>query len=110
MHRFQRTCYEAGALAGPTNPPSTSSDGRARRSTPVLLVTRDQSLTDRLTQSLSEFAGGTLKIESVDRVSGATQRGPSECQALAAPIDQPRRAAKPLGYERSKKDCITHER
>jgi diguanylate cyclase (GGDEF)-like protein/PAS domain S-box-containing protein len=43
-------------------------------STLVLLITRDLNLTDRLTKSLSAFAGDTLSIESVDRVSDATQR------------------------------------
>jgi hypothetical protein len=74
MRRSQRTRYEAGALAGPTSPPSASSEGRFQRSAPVLLITRDQSLTDRLAQSLSEFAGDTSTIETVDRVSDATQR------------------------------------
>jgi diguanylate cyclase (GGDEF)-like protein/PAS domain S-box-containing protein len=74
MHRSQRTRHEAGALAAPTNPLSASSEGRVRRSTLVLLITRDQSLTDRLAQSLSEFAGDTLTIETVDRVSDATRR------------------------------------
>jgi diguanylate cyclase (GGDEF)-like protein/PAS domain S-box-containing protein len=74
MRRSQRTRYEAGALTGPTNPPSASSEGRVQRSPLVLLITRDQSLTDRLAQSLSEFAGDTPTIETVDRVSDATQR------------------------------------
>jgi diguanylate cyclase (GGDEF)-like protein/PAS domain S-box-containing protein len=43
-------------------------------STLVLLITRDRNLTNRLTKSLSDFAGGALTIESVDRVSEATQR------------------------------------
>jgi diguanylate cyclase (GGDEF)-like protein/PAS domain S-box-containing protein len=43
-------------------------------STLVLLVTRDRNLTNRLTKSLSDFAAGALTIESVDRVSEATQR------------------------------------
>jgi diguanylate cyclase (GGDEF)-like protein/PAS domain S-box-containing protein len=43
-------------------------------STLVLLITRDRNLKDRLTRSLSDFAGDTLTIESVDRVSDATQR------------------------------------
>jgi len=43
-------------------------------STHVLLITRDRHLKDRLTKSLSDFAGETLTIESVDRVSDATQR------------------------------------
>jgi len=40
----------------------------------VLLITHDLNLTDRLTSSLSGFAADTLTIESVDRVSEATQR------------------------------------
>ena len=43
-------------------------------STLVLLITRDRNLTNRLTKSLSDFAGDALTIESVDRVSEATQR------------------------------------
>jgi diguanylate cyclase (GGDEF)-like protein/PAS domain S-box-containing protein len=43
-------------------------------STLVLLITRDRELTNRLTNSLSDFAGDALTIESVDRVSEATQR------------------------------------
>jgi DNA-binding response OmpR family regulator len=43
-------------------------------STRVLLMTRDRNLTNRLTKSLSDFAGDALTIESVDRVSEATQR------------------------------------
>jgi diguanylate cyclase (GGDEF)-like protein/PAS domain S-box-containing protein len=43
-------------------------------STLVLLITRDRNLTNRLTKSLSDFAGGALTIESVDRVSEATRR------------------------------------
>jgi diguanylate cyclase (GGDEF)-like protein/PAS domain S-box-containing protein len=43
-------------------------------STRVLLITRDRNLTNRLTKSLSDFAGDALTIESVDRVSEATQR------------------------------------
>jgi diguanylate cyclase (GGDEF)-like protein/PAS domain S-box-containing protein len=43
-------------------------------STLVLLITRDRNLTNLLTKSLSDFAGGALTIESVDRVSEATQR------------------------------------
>jgi diguanylate cyclase (GGDEF)-like protein/PAS domain S-box-containing protein len=40
----------------------------------VLLITRDRNLTNRLTKSLSDFAGDALTIESVERVSEATQR------------------------------------
>jgi diguanylate cyclase (GGDEF)-like protein/PAS domain S-box-containing protein len=43
-------------------------------STLVLLITRDRNLTDRLTKSSSDFAGDALTIESVERVSEATQR------------------------------------
>jgi diguanylate cyclase (GGDEF)-like protein/PAS domain S-box-containing protein len=43
-------------------------------STLVLLITRDRNLTNRLTKSLSDLAGDALTIESVDRVSAATQR------------------------------------
>jgi diguanylate cyclase (GGDEF)-like protein/PAS domain S-box-containing protein len=43
-------------------------------STLVLLITRDRNLTNRLTKSLSDFAGDALTIESVDRVSEATRR------------------------------------
>jgi len=43
-------------------------------STLVLLITRDRNLTNRLAKSLSDFTGGALTIESVDRVSEATQR------------------------------------
>jgi diguanylate cyclase (GGDEF)-like protein/PAS domain S-box-containing protein len=43
-------------------------------STLVLLITCDWNLTNRLTKSLSDFAGDALTIESVDRVSEATQR------------------------------------
>jgi DNA-binding NtrC family response regulator len=43
-------------------------------STLVLLITRDRHLTNRLAKSLSDFAGDALAIESVDHVSGATQR------------------------------------
>jgi diguanylate cyclase (GGDEF)-like protein len=43
-------------------------------STLVLLVTRDRQLTNRLTKSLSDFAGDALTIESVGHVSEATQR------------------------------------
>src|ERR1700677_1948680 len=73
MHRSQRTRYEAGASANSTPPPSASSEGSDRLSTLVLLITSDRNLVDRLTQSLSA-AGNNLAIESVDRVSDATQR------------------------------------
>jgi len=43
-------------------------------STLVLLITRDRNLTDRLTKSMSEFAGDALAIEAAERVSEATQR------------------------------------
>jgi two-component system cell cycle sensor histidine kinase/response regulator CckA len=43
-------------------------------STLVLLITRDRNLTDRITKSLSDFVGDALTIESVERVSEATQR------------------------------------
>jgi diguanylate cyclase (GGDEF)-like protein/PAS domain S-box-containing protein len=43
-------------------------------STVVLLITRDRNLTNRLTKSLSDFAGDALTIEFVDRLSEATQR------------------------------------
>jgi len=43
-------------------------------STLVLLITRDRNLTNRLTKSLSDFAGDALTIESVEVVSDATQR------------------------------------
>jgi PAS domain-containing protein len=43
-------------------------------STRVLLITRDSPLKDRLTQALSDVDGDALTIESVDRVSDATQR------------------------------------
>jgi diguanylate cyclase (GGDEF)-like protein/PAS domain S-box-containing protein len=43
-------------------------------STLVLLITRDRKLMNRLTETLSDFAGDALTIESVDRVSEATQR------------------------------------
>src|SRR6202030_1104534 len=45
-----------------------------RMSTLVLLITRDRNLTNRLTKSLSDFAGGALTIESVEVVSEAIQR------------------------------------
>src|SRR5580704_13453082 len=74
MHRPQRTHHGAGATAGRTNQLPASSESRARMSTLVLLITRDLDLTNRLTKTLSAFAGDTLTIESVDRVSDATQR------------------------------------
>jgi diguanylate cyclase (GGDEF)-like protein/PAS domain S-box-containing protein len=40
----------------------------------VLLITRDRNLTNRLINLLSDFAGDALTIESVDRVSEASQR------------------------------------
>jgi diguanylate cyclase (GGDEF)-like protein/PAS domain S-box-containing protein len=43
-------------------------------STLVLLITRDRNLINRLTKSLSDFAGDALTIESVDGVAEATQR------------------------------------
>jgi diguanylate cyclase (GGDEF)-like protein/PAS domain S-box-containing protein len=43
-------------------------------STLVLLITCDRNLTNRLTRSLADVAGDALTIESVDRVSEATQR------------------------------------
>jgi hypothetical protein len=43
-------------------------------STLVLLITRDRKLTNRLTQSLSDFAEDALTIESVGHVSEAIQR------------------------------------
>jgi diguanylate cyclase (GGDEF)-like protein/PAS domain S-box-containing protein len=74
MHRSQRTHNGAGAIAGPTKHRSATSESRVRMSTLVLLITRDLNLKDRLTKSLSAFAVDTLSIESVDRVSDATQR------------------------------------
>jgi diguanylate cyclase (GGDEF)-like protein/PAS domain S-box-containing protein len=43
-------------------------------STLVLLITCDRNLTNRLTRSLADVAGDAFTIESVDRVSEATQR------------------------------------
>jgi diguanylate cyclase (GGDEF)-like protein len=43
-------------------------------STHLLLISRDPNLKDRLTQSLSDFAGGALTIESVHLVSDTVQR------------------------------------
>lgn len=43
-------------------------------STLVLLISRDRNLTDRLIKSLSDLAEDSLTIESVERVSEATQR------------------------------------
>src|SRR6202046_4329586 len=74
MHRSQRTHNGAGATAGPTKHRSASPESRVRASTLVLLITRDLNLTEHLTKSLSAFTGDTLSIESVDRVSDATQR------------------------------------
>jgi diguanylate cyclase (GGDEF)-like protein/PAS domain S-box-containing protein len=74
MHRSQRTRNGAGATADPTKHPLASSESRVLTSTLVLLITRDKDMKDRLTQSLSDFAGDTLTIESVDRVADATQR------------------------------------
>jgi diguanylate cyclase (GGDEF)-like protein/PAS domain S-box-containing protein len=64
----------AGANTGPTKQPSAPSESRVRTSTLVLVITRDRNLTDRLARSLSDFAGNTLAIESVDRISEATRR------------------------------------
>jgi hypothetical protein len=72
MHRSQRTRH--AAIAGPTNRPPASSESHDRISSRVLLVTRDRILTDRLVKSFSDFAGDTLTIEAVDRVSDATRR------------------------------------
>jgi diguanylate cyclase (GGDEF)-like protein/PAS domain S-box-containing protein len=75
MHRSPRTRNGAGATADPTNRTSaSSSESRVRMNTLVLLISRDRNLKDRLTQSLAAAAGDTLTIESVDRVSEATQR------------------------------------
>jgi PAS domain-containing protein len=57
-----KTRHGTGITFGPTNHSSAASETRARMSTRVLLITRDSPLKDRLT------------IESVDRVSDATQR------------------------------------
>src|ERR1700685_4168673 len=73
MHHSQRTRHEAGALPNSRPLASQSSEGKARLSTLVLLITSDRHLVDRLTQSLSA-AGNNLSIESVDRVSDATRR------------------------------------
>ena len=80
MHLSQRTRQKgAGVQADPTKHPSASSQSHVRMSTLVLFITRDRNLTDRLTKSLSDFAGDALTIESitiesVERVSEATQR------------------------------------
>jgi diguanylate cyclase (GGDEF)-like protein/PAS domain S-box-containing protein len=74
MHRSQRTRPGASATVGSTKHPSASSGGRVRRSTQVLLITRDPDLKARLTHWLSDFAEHFLTIEFVDRVSDATQR------------------------------------
>jgi two-component system, cell cycle sensor histidine kinase and response regulator CckA len=74
MHSSPRICYGAAATAGPTNHPPASSAGHVGIGTRVLLVTRDRDLSDRLVKSLSDFAGDTLTVEFVDRVSDATQR------------------------------------
>lgn len=74
MHRSLRSRHVATVIADPTDDPTVPNAGRARISTPVLLITRDRKLTDRLSRSLADFAGDTLTIESVDRLSDATQR------------------------------------
>jgi diguanylate cyclase (GGDEF)-like protein/PAS domain S-box-containing protein len=74
MHRPQQSRHGTLVVASPTTHPSAPSDSRRRTSTPVLLITRDRNLTDRLTHSLSDVVGDTLTIESVERVSDATQR------------------------------------
>jgi hypothetical protein len=48
----------------------------------VLLLTRVWNLTNRLSKSLSDFAGDTLWMESVDHVTKASQRDTNQCQAL----------------------------
>jgi diguanylate cyclase (GGDEF)-like protein/PAS domain S-box-containing protein len=74
MHRSQRNPLGAGAIAGLLNPSSAPIENRVRRSTFVLLISRDRHLKDHLAKLLSDFAAELLTIEFVDRVSDATQR------------------------------------
>jgi diguanylate cyclase (GGDEF)-like protein/PAS domain S-box-containing protein len=74
MQRSQATPRGAIALAGSTEPPSASSEGHAQLSTRVLLITRDHNLRRRISKLLSNSAGHTLAIESVERAAEAAER------------------------------------
>jgi diguanylate cyclase (GGDEF)-like protein/PAS domain S-box-containing protein len=74
MQRTQGTRRRALAFVGPTEPPSAPSQMPAQSSTHVLLVTGDPSLKRRISKMLSEFAGNTLEIESIDLASEAAER------------------------------------
>jgi len=74
MQRSQATRRGAIALAGSTEPPSAPSEGHAQLSTRVLLITRDHNLKRRISKLLSDFAGHTLAIESVERAAEAAER------------------------------------
>jgi diguanylate cyclase (GGDEF)-like protein/PAS domain S-box-containing protein len=74
MQRSQATRRGAIALAGSTELPSAQSEGHAQLSTRVLLITRDHNLKRRISKLLSDFAGHTLAIESVERAAEAAER------------------------------------
>jgi diguanylate cyclase (GGDEF)-like protein/PAS domain S-box-containing protein len=74
MQRSQATPRGAIALAGSAEPPSASSEGHAQLNTRVLLITRDHYLRRRISKLLSDSAGHTLAIESVERAAEAAER------------------------------------
>jgi len=74
MHRSQRTRRSAGVTVAETKRTSVSPESLSLGGPLVLFVTRDLELKDRLNESLSEFAGDSLTVECVDRLSDATQR------------------------------------
>ena len=74
MHRSQRTRHSAGVTVAETRRTSVSPESPSLGGPLVLFVTRDLELKDRLNESLSEFAGDSLTVECVDRLSDATQR------------------------------------
>jgi diguanylate cyclase (GGDEF)-like protein/PAS domain S-box-containing protein len=74
MQRSQATRRGAIALAGSTEPPSAPSEGHAQLSTRVLLITQDHNLKRRISKLLSDFAGHTLAVESVERAAEAAER------------------------------------